>query len=312
LCAAHGRAYARRAALAGDRPSARTEDPMAKLTYTKPEPFSLKCHPEFNERWLQDRIVEDTTLLGLGELVLVERERRQERAGRLDLCMADLDGNRRFEIELQLGPTDESHIIRTIEYWDIERRRYPGYDHCAVLVAEDVTNRFVSLLALFAGTIPLIVIQLNALRIGDTVALNFVRVLDQRSLRRDDLADATSSPADRGYWVERASEPVVALAEEFVEVINQKADPAQKINFNKHYIGLTDGVRSRNFVHFRPRKKHMLLLAQVDDPPAWVQKLEEAGLSASIEGDATVRLSVAPPDLKITALLHEAVARHQA
>jgi len=25
-----------------------------------------------------------------------------------------------------------------------------------------------------------------------------------------------------------------------------------------------------------------------------------------------VRLSVAPPDLKITALLHEAVARHQA
>ena len=27
-----------------------------------------------------------------------------------------------------------SHIIRTIEYWDIERRRYPAYEHVAVLV----------------------------------------------------------------------------------------------------------------------------------------------------------------------------------
>jgi hypothetical protein len=32
-----------------------------------------------------------------------------------------------------LGATDESHIIRCIEYWDIERRRYPAYEHCAVL-----------------------------------------------------------------------------------------------------------------------------------------------------------------------------------
>ena len=30
---------------------------------------------------------------------------------------------------------DESHIIRTIEYWDIERRRYPQYEHVAVIVA---------------------------------------------------------------------------------------------------------------------------------------------------------------------------------
>ena len=29
-----------------------------------------------------------------------------------------------------------------IEYWDIERRRYPQYEHSAVLIAEDVTTRF--------------------------------------------------------------------------------------------------------------------------------------------------------------------------
>ena len=29
---------------------------------------------------------------------------------------------RRYEVEIQLGRVDESHIIRTIEYWDIEKK----------------------------------------------------------------------------------------------------------------------------------------------------------------------------------------------
>jgi hypothetical protein len=47
-----------------------------------------------------------------------------------------------YEVEIMLGSTDESHIIRTIEYWDIEKRRFPSKDHKAVIVAEDITNRF--------------------------------------------------------------------------------------------------------------------------------------------------------------------------
>jgi len=45
------------------------------------------------------------------------------------------ESTRRYEVEIQLGATDESHIIRTIEYWDIERKRYPQYEHTAVIVA---------------------------------------------------------------------------------------------------------------------------------------------------------------------------------
>jgi hypothetical protein len=38
-----------------------------------------------------------------------------------DFCwLQDPDTGRRFEVELQLGRTDETHLIRTIEYWDIE------------------------------------------------------------------------------------------------------------------------------------------------------------------------------------------------
>lgn len=97
--------------------------------YTPHERLSLKNHPEFTEKWVQDLIANDPTVLGLGDLVMRDRERIQPRAGRLDLLLQDPlqdpETKRRYEVELQLGETDEAHIIRTIEYWDIERKRYP-------------------------------------------------------------------------------------------------------------------------------------------------------------------------------------------
>src|SRR5437763_2295718 len=150
--------------------------------YTKPERILLKTHPEYNEKWIQDRIAEDPEILGLGELVFRDKERIQSRAGRLDLLLQDPDTKRRYEVELQLGATDESHIIRTIEYWDIERKRYPQYDHCAVIVAEDITSRFLNVVSLFNGFIPLIVVQMNAIKIGEQVSLVFTTVLDELPL----------------------------------------------------------------------------------------------------------------------------------
>ena len=88
--------------------------------YVKHETISLKLHSDFNEKWVQDRIADDPSILGLGKLVLREKERIQPRAGRLDLLLQDPESNRRYEIEIQLGATDETHIIRTIEYWDID------------------------------------------------------------------------------------------------------------------------------------------------------------------------------------------------
>lgn len=86
------------------------------MKFIKPERVSLKEHAELNERWVQDRIAEDPSLLGLGDVVLKDKERRQPHAGRLDLLFQDSEEDRRYEIEIQLGRTDESHIIRTIEY----------------------------------------------------------------------------------------------------------------------------------------------------------------------------------------------------
>src|SRR5947199_149616 len=108
-----------------------------------------------------------------------DRERKQTRAGRLDLLLQDAETKRRYDVELQLGQTDEAHIIRTIEYWDFERKRYPQYDHCAVLIAEDITSRFLNVISLFNGSIPLVAIQMQALKVAAQLTLVFTTVVDQ-------------------------------------------------------------------------------------------------------------------------------------
>ena len=170
-------------------------------SYTKPERVSLKRHPELTEKWVQDRIAEDPGILGLGDLVLRDRERTQLHAGRLDLLLQNVETSRRYEVELQLGATDEAHIVRTIEYWDIEKKRYPQYEHSAVIIAEDITSRFLNIIALFNGTIPLIAIQMQAFSVGEHLTLVFTTVIDEFSRGLvDEDEDAAAAPADRDYW----------------------------------------------------------------------------------------------------------------
>jgi len=139
----------------------------------EPERISLRDNKEISEKTIQEKIASDPSILGIGDLILKDKERIQPRAGRIDLLLQDSETKRRYEVEIQLGKTDESHIIRTIEYWDIERKRYPQYDHCAVIIAEDITTRFHNIIGLFNGNIPIIAIQMGAYKFGDDVGLVF-------------------------------------------------------------------------------------------------------------------------------------------
>ena len=71
----------------------------------------------FDEVWLQDQIADNPSCLQLGDLELVSRERQQSSGGRLDILLKDPQDDSMYEVEVMLGETDESHIIRTIEYW---------------------------------------------------------------------------------------------------------------------------------------------------------------------------------------------------
>ena len=248
--------------------------------YIKPERLWLKSHPEYSEKWVQLRIAEDPSILGLGDLVLRDQERIHPRAGRLDLLLQDVETKRRYEVELQLGSIDEGHIIRTIEYWDIERKRYPQYDHCAVIIAEDITSRFLNVISLFNGTIPLIAIQMQALRIGDNIALVFTKVIDEFSRGLvDEDEDAAAAPTDRSYWEKRSSKPTLGLADDLLKVIKD-FDGSLELKYNKFYIGLSRDGQAFNFVEFKPQKnvlKLELALPQTDDLDS---KIEAAGFDA--------------------------------
>lgn len=250
---------------------------MSELKFTKPEVVTLKGHPKFNETWVQARIAEDPAILRLGELILKDKERIQPRAGRLDLLLQDPESNRRYEVEVQLGPTDESHIIRTIEYWDIERKRYPQYDHCAVIVAEDITSRFLNIISLFNGTIPLIAIQMNAIRMGEHVGLVFTTVVDEMSrglVEEDEEAEAT----DRNYWeTQRGSKATVAVADDLLGMIHSFA-PGLELKYNKFYIGLAREGQPKNFVIFRPKRQHLKLEPRLKQAEEIQRMLDEAGL----------------------------------
>lgn len=246
--------------------------------YIKPEKLSIKYHSELTESWVQDLIAEDPGILGLGDLVLRDKERMQPRAGRLDLLLQDPDTQRRYEVEIQLGSTDESHIIRTIEYWDIERKRYPQYDHCAVLIAEDITSRFLNVVSLFNGTIPLIAIQMQALKVGDNTTLIFTTVMDEltRGLVDED-EDAESTPTDRDYWEKRATKATVGLADKMLEIL-RRHDDKLNLKYNKFYIGIEKEGRPFNFVTFRPQKNKMNMALKLPKSDAVDEKIDSAGL----------------------------------
>ncbi len=246
--------------------------------YIKPERIWMRTHPEYNEKWVQDLLAKDPTILGLGDLVLRDRERVQPRAGRLDLLLQDRDTQRRYEVEIQLGATDETHIIRTIEYWDIERRRYPQYDHCAVLVAEDITSRFLNVVSLFNGSVPLIAIQMQALKVGPHVTLVFTTVMDElaRGLIEED-EDAVSTPTDRAYWEKQASKATVGLADEMLELLHD-FDPSLKLKYNKFYIGLDKDGQPYNFVSFRPKKNFIKFELKLPESEEVNTMIDQAGL----------------------------------
>ena len=201
------------------------------MTFAKHERIWLRQSPDFSESWLHDRISDDPSVLGLGELDVLERERVQRGGGRIDMLLTDGENNARFEVELMLGTTDPSHIVRCIEYWDIERRRFPAYDHVAVLVAEDITSRFLNVMSLLAGSIPLVAIQLNALRVGDHIVLDFVKVLDQRALREDDTVESEDGNVDRGTLEARVGAEIMRLCDRIAGIANEVAEPKVELKY---------------------------------------------------------------------------------
>tara|TARA_R110000744_G_scaffold369252_1_gene479398 strand:- start:24200 stop:25081 length:882 start_codon:yes stop_codon:yes gene_type:complete len=268
---------------------------MTALNYTAHKKLSLRQHPTLNEQWLHDRICDDPSILGLGDVRVLDRERTLTGGGRLDLLLLDDDNDRRYEVEIQLGATDPSHIIRSIEYWDLERRRYPAYEHIAVIIAEDITTRFLNVMGLMSGSIPMIAIQLDALTIENHILLNFVQVLDLTDLRADDTTeeDSGGGVVDRGHWDSKAG-TLMPLVDSMFEMINRHAKATQEPNYLRSYIGLRSNGVVRNVLYIAPKrtKKFLNVSMRINQATEWKDRYEEAGIP--VQSKRKNRLQIKP------------------
>jgi hypothetical protein len=248
-----------------------------------------------NEKWLQDRIEEDPSLLGLGNLQMIRRERQQSSGGRIDFLLNDLDDETRYEVEVMLGSLDESHIIRTIEYWDIERQRYPTYEHRAVIVAEEITARYFNVIRLLNRAVPLIAIQLTAIPLSkDEIILHGIKVLD--IFEEADPEDETAGEqVDRKYWERRASPSALAAMDATIALVNTDIAAAH-VTYNKNHIAL--GTSGPNFCWFHPPKEathcHLRVKTIPDKREEQMKAFEETSLyvRAFQRKQITLKLSV--------------------
>lgn len=281
------------------------------LQYTKGEKISLKKH--FNEKWLQDRIEEDPSILGLGELDLIQRERKQSSGGRIDFLFLNNETETMYETEIQLGATDESHIIRTIEYWDIERRRFPSKDHRAVIVAEEITNRFFNVIALMNRSIPIIAIQLNAIKVDNKILLSFTKVLDIYETPEDE-ENLGGEEVGRPYWEKKSNSESIAIMDEMIEIA-KKIYPNSKVTYNKNHVAL--GTSRINYMWFHPRKSpsncHFEIKIDKDLIADTKTTLDELGISYTPRKEDRLAISIQGDELKknvekITAIISQSIA----
>jgi hypothetical protein len=158
---------------------------------------------------------------------------------------------------MMLSETDASHIIRTIEYWDVERQRYPvsitersswprkspldfsmSFDYSiAQSSSADHCNR---------------VERFPAFQFGDEVVLQFIRVLDiYDEVSGEPEEEEGAELVDRGYW-EKKSRPESLAVVESIKALTPTTKGEPKLTYNKHHIALR--TSGSIFVGFIPER----------------------------------------------------------
>lgn len=225
-----------------------------------------------NEYWLQDIIYEDPKILGLGDLVAVNKEKKQSSGGRLDILLKEPTENLMYEVEVMLGETDPSHIIRSIEYWDNEKRKYPQRQHFCVLIAESFDRRYFNVIQLMSLNIPMIAIQADLLEVNGERILNFSKIIDiyiEPEENDEDLKQVNESTWNKDApWTN-------STAKELFNSLKEKQDRIN-LRYTQSYISIIIDGRNAYWLCKRMKPTSALFFSVKDDEKveAIKQKLE--------------------------------------
>jgi hypothetical protein len=214
-----------------------------------------------SESWLQERICDDPSILGLGPLEVVSKERRQSSGGRLDILCVNQDDDSMYEIEIMLGQTDETHIIRTIEYWDLEKKRWPRRQHTAVLVAEKINRRFYNVIHLLSDTVPIIGIQAELIKVENRTVLHFTKIID--SYEEPEL-EAESNDEIINEDVFKKKWPHIYLVWSNLKMVIESFSVINRIGYRKRQISLSYGDKSRIWLQNRANEQVSIKIKPVN------------------------------------------------
>ncbi len=259
-----------------------------------------------DEYWLRDMIYEDPRILGLGDLQAVMKEKIQSSGGRLDLLLKDSEDDSMYEVELQLGATDECHIIRSIEYWDNEKRRWAKRSHTAVLVAEKITTRFFNVVQLLSKAVPIIGIQANIVQVGEAKALHFSKVIDCYEEPEED--EAPHPAYDETYWVENY--PGALECVRWYKELLSKWYAEIPMKYHEGYVSLYVGGAARVWVARRKNDRANIEVSCDDNLDEVIDYLNKERLAFKPRGDWGFRINVNLQELKEKQSVHEWLVQH--
>ncbi len=203
---------------------------------------------KLDEFWLQEKICENPSILTLGNLNVVYKE-TESGGGRLDILLIDRSDDTMYEVEVMLGKTDESHIVRTIAYWDNEQRKWPQRQHFAVLVAESFEKDFFRIIYRFSHSIPIIAIQVNMVEVAGNKALHFSKIIDTFT-EPEEEPEKEYKKIDEADWNE--SSPSSLEAAKILHEIVKPIYPDSKLHYVQNYISILVKGKSRFAVRKRP------------------------------------------------------------
>ena len=272
---------------------------MSEIDTTKTLTIRECGHDEY---WLRDFIFDDPSVLGLGDLQAVMKEKTQSQGGRLDLLLKDPEDDSMYEVELQLDETDESHIIRTIEYWDNEKRRWPNRSHTAILIAEKITNRFYNVVHLLSMAVPIIGIQATIVEIDGKRGLNFTKVID--SYEEPEEEEGPQQTYNEKHWADNF--PGTLGCVRWYRELLQKYYGEIPTKYFETYISFTVGGIARVWIHKRKNDRALIEVKYVEqDIAEAVDYLNKAGIAFSTSSNKYLKFNVNLQQLKDKQAIHE-------
>ena len=117
-----------------------------------------------NENIVQDYFEKNINIIGLTNGIFLDKEELQSGSKRLNMLFKEKNTKKCYVVGVKLGNLDENHIIKTIEYWNLAKKKYPKYEHCIIFCVGNITGEAMVLLNSYDKQSQIIVYIISAFK----------------------------------------------------------------------------------------------------------------------------------------------------